>query len=916
VRRSTSLLAVSLPLLLLACLIAASPAAASFGFDSFEASVDEAPAVGAEPGAVGPPTVQAGSHPFQIVTGFTLNQTLDGEGQPEPDGLLKDAQVDLPPGLVGDPTAVPQCPRDRLAAAGIFSTESCPASTQVGTMTLGSPLIEVTLPVFNLVPEPGVAAQFGFNALSPVVIDVSLRGDGDFGIGVSFHNLSQVLPVVGASLALWGVPADPGHDPERGSCQELEGGSGGVCPSDAVPRPFLTLPTSCAGPLRVDARVDSWEDPGDFVARQASIQAGGLTDIGPVGCDRLSFDPSVEVRSDGRGAGRAGSLVVDLRVPQNEDPAGLATARLKNAVIALPEGTSINPAAADGLASCTPAQIGLGSASPPACPDASKIGAFEIETPLLARPLPGSIYLGQPDQGTFGGRLTVYVAAEEAGVAVKLASHLVADPRTGRLTLSLDVPELPVANLRLELFGGPRAVLADPPACGTYPATTALTPYSAPFSGPPATPSAGFVVDEGCGAGFSPSLAAGATSAAAGRSTGFALQLSREDGQQYIGSLATTLPSGLLARLSSVPLCPNADAAAGTCSDLNRIGHSTIAAGAGSHPYHLQGDVFLAGGYEGAPFSLSIVTPGRAGPFDLGRVVIRAGVSLSATDARLTIRTQQLPTILGGIPLRIRAIGLSIDRPGFMVNPTDCSLRSVAGTAFSTSGAAAGVSAPFQVDDCARLPFRPSLTVRTDARASRARGARLEISVGLPGGDANLSAVKLRLPGRLPIELGTLQRACREAVFAAGPAACPEESRVGFGVARTPLLANPLRGTTYLVSHGNSAFPGLVLVLEGEGVTLDLRGSTEVRGGSARTVFSVPDVPISSFRMVFPQRRFPLFGANLPAGSGFCSVGMGIPVAIAGQNGAREVLRRRVRVGGCHGPGKRAADRSARAVSR
>lgn len=881
----------------------ASSAYASFGLQSLSLSNNEAPQSGSEPGALGSPDVQAGSHPFEMTTSFSLNHETNAESQLVPDGAVKDVYIELPPGLIGDPSAVPQCPLELLAKGGIFGGEGCPASTQIGTLTLDTMLGTFTTPVFNMVPPPASPAQFGINLIAPVMMDVSVRSGSDYGVTVSFSNLSETLPVVGTSLTLWGVPADPSHDPFRAGCLNSDGSSSGSCPVHGLPEPFLTLPTSCAEPLKIRARVDSWESPGVFLEKEGVQQAEEGAGTGLLGCDRLGFSPGIDVQPEATATESPTGLLVDVSVPQDSNPAGLAEANLKDAVLTLPTGLSLNPAAADGLVGCTSAQIGLDNPAMPTCPDASKIGVFEIDTSLLAHPLLGSIYLAEPGDNPFGSLLAVYATATEDGILTKISGRLAADPSTGQLTLSLDnIPELPFSDLKLHVFGGPRAVFADPPGCGTFSTTAQMTPYSAPDSGAPATPSSSFAIGEDCGGGFSPSFVAGATNASAGRSTDFTLQLTRADGQQYIQSLSTTLPPGLLARLNTVPQCSEVEAIAGTCEASSLVGSTVIAAGAGSHPDDLSGQVFLTGPYGGAPFGLSIVTPGLAGPFNLGTVVVRAGIAVSPSDGRLTVRTDSLPTILQGIPLRIRAVYLTIDRPGFMFNATNCSPQAITDLVTSSVGVTAVGSTPFKLSGCAKLPFTPSLNATTQAKTSEASGASLRVKLALPSGDANIEAVKIQLPKQLPAELKTLQNACPEQVFAANPVLCPKESQVGSGIARTPIFENPLKGITYLVSHGSKTFPGLVVVLRGEGVTIDLNGMTNIVKDVSRTTFAVPDVPISSFELDFHRGPSALFGPNLPARAHdkFCSVNLVLPTTIIGQNGADFTQQTKIGVTGCH----------------
>ncbi len=834
---------------------------------------------------------------------FINNYATGSEGEVVPEGDAKDVYIELPPGLLADPSAVPQCPSVLLAKGGLLFGEGCPASTQIGTLALQTATLgDITVPIFNMVPPSGVPAQFGYNVLAPAVMDVSARSEGAYGFTVTLRSLSQLAPVVGTSLTLWGVPADPAHDPLRGSCLELSGSSSGSCPSGAVPSPLLTLPTSCAGPLTATIKMDSWEDPGVLVEKESESVVGEGLPAGLLGCEKLGFTPAVDVRPEVSAADSPTGVLIEMSIPQNDTPGGLAEADLRNVTVVLPAGLTVNPAAADGLGGCTPAAVGLGKATAPTCPPESKIGTVELDTPLLANPLSGSIYLAQPGDNPFGGPLAIYVLAEGAGVVTKLPGRLTADPGTGQLTMALEeIPELSLSHVKLAFFGGPRAMLANPPACGSFTTLAQMTPYSEAASSAGVTTLSDVAIDENCGGGFSPAVAAGVTSAAAGQTTDFTLQVSRADGQQDIQRISTTLPPGLLANLAGVQRCGEAQATAGTCEASSRMGSVAIGAGSGSHPYYFNGQAFLTGPYDGAPFGMSIVVPAVAGPLNLGSIVIRASVAVNAGDGQLTIRTDPLPAILGGVPLRIRAVYLTIDRQGVMVNPTDCSLQTVTGTVESTEHAVASLATPFQVNGCSRLPFAPTVTAVTQARAPAGAGAGLSVKLFEPTGDAGVKSLKIQMPPQLPAELSTLQGACPEAVFIASPTACPRESQVGNATVRTSIFANPLRGIAYLVSHGSAALPSPVVVFEGEDVTLDLEGSTDVRRGILTTTFAVPDVPITTFELNLPEGPFPLFGRNLPAlarGS-FCSSKLILPTTIVAQNGDQRTRRTKLAVSGC-----------------
>jgi len=874
---------------------------ASLRFESAAFSIYSAPPTASEPGAVGPPEVQAGSHPYEVSIAFSLSQTTDSHGEAIPAGSAKDLQVDLPPGMIGSLVDVPRCPPEAFESGSLFS-QGCPAGAQVGTLSLDTNVLDVTLPVVNLEPPPAVAAQLGvFAVLTPVTMGVSVRTGSDYGLTVAMHNLPEFLQVFGGSLKLWGVPADPRHDTLRGSCLGLSGESTGKCSSGAPRKPFLTLPGSCTGPPKATLRIDSWEHPGEFDSETVVPEDPEGASLSLRGCDRLDFSPSMEIRSEDSVADSPSGLSVGLRFPQSENPDGLAEANLRRAVVTLPDGVSVNPAAADGLGACLPSEIGLADPGVPRCPDSSRIGSVQIGSPLLAAPLQGSVYLAKPGSNEFNSMLAVYIAAERDGVLVKLGGRIDADPSTGRLTVTLDdLPQLPFSDLTLRFDGGPRAPLATPPSCGSFTATARLGSYAALDEGAAATPSSDLVVDRGCGGGFSPSFVGGATSSLAARRTGLTLRLARSDGEQALSAFSTTLPRGMLPLLGDIPVCGDLAAADGGCAASSQIGSVTIAAGAGSHPFYLQGAVFLTGPYRGAPFGLSIVVPGRAGPFDLGTIVVRARVGVDPGDARLSIATDPLPQILAGIPLRIRGFDLtSASRPGLFVAPSSCEEQSITGTAFGGTGATASLSSPFFVGGCSGLRFKPRIAASTSSLATRRGGAALRLAIRDPAGSqAGIRAISVGFPRQLSPRLSAIQAACGRDAFAADPSTCPAASVVGTVKVRTPILDVPLRGPAYLVSRGTDALPRIVLMPQGRGIVLRLAGSLRIaRSGIAVAHFaSLPDAPIASLLLNLPRGGHSALGANFlngPKGS-LCARRLAMPVRVLARNGA--VLRRSVRV--------------------
>jgi hypothetical protein len=620
------------------------------------------------------------------------------------------------------------------------------------------------------------------------------------------------------------------------------------------------------------------------------------------GCGKLEFDPSLEVRPETLATNTPTGLEVRLSVPQNPNLEGLATAHLKGAVVTLPAGMTVSPSVANGLAACTPTEIGLTNGNEPTCPQASKIGTVTGHTPLLNEPLSGSVYVAQQGENPFGSLLAIYLTAEADGALIKLAGHVQANPATGQLTATFDEnPQQPFSDLTLNFFGGPRAALVTPSACGTYTTNAEFTGWNGAMVTPAIQP---FQISSGCEApGFSPSFVAGTTSNVAGGFGTFSTTIIRPDGNQPLGAVSVKTPLGLLGMLSQVTLCTEAQAAQAACPDASLIGHVVAVAGPGPDPVTVNGGkVFLTGPYKGAPFGLLIVVPAVAGPFNLGDVAVRATVNADPHTAQITITSDPLPTILQGIPLDVRAINVVIDRSNFMFNPTSCAPLSSSATIASSQGASVSLSSRFQAADCASLAFKPKFSVSTQAHVSHSQGASLHVKVALTAGQANIAKVAVKLPVQLPSRLTTLRLACLAATFEANPANCPAGSIVGTAKGITPVLPVPVSGPAYLVSHGGQAFPDLVVVLQGDGVRLDLVGNTAISHGITSSTFaSVPDAPVSSFELNLPEGPHSVLGPNLPfkAKGSLCSTKLVMPTTITAQNGAQVVQSTKIAVTGC-----------------
>ncbi len=878
---------------------------------------------------------QAGSHPFQLTTVNNLNQSVNA-----PPEAVKDLRFNLPTGLVGNPTPFPQCPMAKFSVIDDGGENLCPDNTVVGVASVtikfldGEPFV-YTVPLFSLVPSVGEPARFGFVAGDvPVFLDTSVRTGSDYGVTVTVPDITELTGFIASRVTFWGVPGDPRHDAVRGwNClSPIEGSPPCLALGEASPPPLLSLPTACDGPVRTNLETDSWQNKGVFLAPfEYTLQEASGRALEMDGCNRLPFAPSIGVAPDGQAASTPTGLNVKIHVSQESqlNSEGLADGEVGDTTVSLPEGVALNPAAADGLQACSEAQIGYlpSESSPgklrftpdlpsPFCPESSKVATVEIRTPLLPNPLTGAVYLAAQDQNPFGSLFALYIVAQDpvSGTLIKLPGEVVANPVTGQLVSTFEnTPQLPFEELELHFFGGDRAPLSTPSRCGTYTTDASFTPWS---SSTPVESSSSFDVTSGPNGGpcpgaalpFAPSLTAGTTSIQAGGFSPFTMTVSREDGEQNIQQIQLHMPAGLSGLLTGVELCDEAQANAGTCGPNSLIGETTVSVGLGGDPYSVTGGkVYITGPYEGAPFGISIMVPAKAGPYNLGQVIVRGTIAVNPITAALTVTTNSqaqgyaIPHILDGIPLQIKHVNFVTTRSGFTFNPTNCDPMGVTGSIASAEGSSSAVSVPFQVTNCATLAFKPGFAVSTSGKTSRAIGASLKVKLTYPkapfGSQANIKSVKVDLPKQLPSRLTTLQKACPAKTFEANPASCPVASIVGHATAITPLIPVPLTGPAYFVSYGGAKFPELVVVLQGYGVTLDLHGETFISkaGITSSTFHTIPDAPVGSFELTLPEGKYSALAAN----GNLCTSKLAMPTAFTAQNGTVIKQSTPISVTGC-----------------
>jgi hypothetical protein len=822
---------------------------------------------------------QAASHPGSLTTSFSFSRAFQSQsGQPQlPNTVeqgVKQIVADLPPGLIGDATVTPTCPLTGIDNKVGFAPElpECPASSRVGSLVLfeGTGSIATELAIFNMTPERGHAAEFSVYLPSlqkSTVLYADVVGSGaDTHVRVISAPQASVVPVAGLSLAFFGNPARIDETP-------------------LAPAAFFTAPADCGAPgFTSELHIDSWEHPGrtlpDGNPDLSDPRWKSTSTVSPpvTGCEFLQFKPTVSFKPESTSSDSPTGLGVNIHVPQNEDPNGLATPPLREATVTLPKGLAVNPSSADGLAGCTPAQIAAETNDPGTCPQASQIGEIEISTPLLEHPLPGKVYLGTPEcapcsnaDAAAGKLVKLYIEVNDpvSGVIVKLPGSGSLDPASGQITASFkENPQLPFEDLNLSFKGGPRATLTTPPTCGHYTTTTDLKPWSAPQSGPDATPQSSFDLNSGPGgsacpsseAGLSnkPAFEAGTVTPIAGAYSPFVLKLSREDGSQRFGSLEATLPEGLVGRLAGTPYCPDAaiaaaagrsgaaEKASSSCPAASEVGTVNVGAGSGT-PFYVQGKAYLAGPYKGAPISLVIITPAVAGPFDLGTVVVRSALFVNEYSAQVRAVSDPIPSILAGIPLDVRTIALQLNRPDFTLNPSSCEAKEITGTLTSTVGQSAALKNRFQVGACNALEFKPGLKIALNGQTRRIGHPALKAVLTYPKGqNANVRRALVNLPGSEFLDQGNLNKICTKPVLQAGK--CPTTTIYGKAKAWTPLLEKPLEGPVYLVGGFGFKLPALVAELNGQ-IRVLLVGKVDSgkNKGIRNTFEAVPDAPVSRF---------------------------------------------------------------------
>jgi hypothetical protein len=892
----------TLAVALLAMLSAATPASAAFGLHDFDVIFTN---------PKGEIVSQAGAHPFAMTTSFRVNGEETAEGGEFPDEAIRDALFTQMPGFTGIPSAVPAC-----SAADFFtlngesgvSSSNCPDAAAVGVVAnqLASKNAKgiIYSAVYNLEPSPGVAAKLGFWAGGvPVTIDADPSEDSPNLIVAGPTNIPQLVEVMGSEFTLWGIPADPAHDPLRGKCINISGESTGKCHVSIAEVPFITMPRSCESPLRSTYNALSWLGSTDTGEVFTHDEVGNPQEM--TGCGALTFSPHISTAPTSRSAASPSGMDIALHFDDegltNPSEEATAASDLKKAALTFPEGVTINPSQAEGLATCSKEQLARETASSAfgaGCPAESKVGSVEVETPVLqGEVLKGSLFVATPYANPYGCLIAVYMAIKDParGVRIAVAGKVEPDPATGQLVTTFGegvspIPQQPVSDLRVHLREGGRSPLITPGHCGDYESKMLLTPTADPTH--PVTATSSFHIGSGVGGGscppagpppFEPGFAAGTLTNGAVTHSPFLMRLTRRDGDQDLTKFSATLPPGMLASLVGVAKCSDAAIAAArartgpsggheelaspSCPAASKIGTTLAGAGVGSQLTYVPGSLYLAGPYNGASLSVVSITPGVAGPFDVGTVVVRVALGFNPLTAEVQAdgsRSDPIPHILRGIPLAVRDLRVNVNRPNWIFNPTSCKESSTRATIF---GSAASLfdpsddipisrSARFQAADCMALGFGPHLGLKLKGGTARGDHPALTATYTPHEGDANLRDLSVLLPHSEFVENANFRTICTRKAFAAHN--CPAGSIYGHVAAYTPLLEEPLEGPVYLRSSDN-LLPDAVLALHG---IIDVEVPIKIDSFKQRlraTVKGAPDAPVSKVVVQMQGGRKGLF---------------------------------------------------------
>jgi hypothetical protein len=790
----------------------------------------QAKAIGITGVSAAPDDARAGAH-----SNFNLSFNVAN-----PSDQLKDVTVDLPTGLLGNPMSTTQCTEAQLNA------DACPADSQVGTTTTSVYAIVAGLPVpldvpgtvYNVQPPANAPAQLGIvlrpvlGLLGKIYIDVRIRvrDEADYGLQTIINGLpkSQTgLPIQIRSLKL-----------------TLDG---------ALPNgnSFMVNPTTC-NTATTKVTADS------YASSKPVTATGSFT---PTDCANEPFQPGMQIGIDQPTPDTITPHSIGLTQPQ--DVGGRAVSHVRKAVVRLPAGTSFNPSIAPTLQLCASSQFGGPGDANVKCPAASLVGHVAFDNPLLGT-VPGDVYFGREP----GNPYMLYIIGQKSGVTVKIKATVTPDDDTGQITTTFDdLPQVPFTKFNLTFIGGPRGVLVTPPSCGTYTGSITATPYS---GGPSQTPTTNFTISDdqrgGCAPKETPTVSGSTDNHKALASPSLDLDVVRDAASRRPAKLDVVMPKGLLGKINSIPQCSGSDGNAGTCASNTQIGTVTVQAGSGPLPISLKGNVYLGTGTSTAVARIWLDIPVRVGPIDLGVFTLANALTLGKSDGRVHV-TASIPPAFRGFPLGLRELKLTIDRDGFLQNPSGCDVRSFDVNVTAYDGTTGSATAPYQARACDELKFAPKVYTSVEDPKVKAANSQppFETEIVPRATDSALQHVQVLVSAAMqPNPAALSEGLCPPAQLEAER--CPPGSLIGTASARTPLLKDTLKGNVYLSDIGHPApdeegvelpYASVFLKAPG-GVDLRLDGQLRLSPNAGRLQADfdgLPDVPLTDFKLSFYGAR-------------------------------------------------------------
>lgn len=304
-------------------------------------------------------------------------------------------------------------------------------------------------------------------------------------------------------------------------------------------------------------------------------------------------------------------------------------------------------------------------------------------------------------------------------------------------------------------------------------------------------------------------------------------------GSPAMRTIQVTLPDGLQASSTAVPLCTTAAAATGSCAAASQVGTVSVTASTSGGPVTGTGTAYLTEPPTSADAAgISIEVP-LAG----GTLIVHGGQStINNTNAQqLTVRN--IPASVGGTAIAITDLTLALSGANrFLTNASNCATAGV----FSASATAADGSisspstTPYQATNCPLVPFEPQVTMSYPAGLTAGSPTGVVVDVDLPLDHGTLRSLTVLQPSALGPNFpayGAASDQCPASTAPTGasifnPSACPASALIGQMTINTPLLANPLVGNVYLVNK--SPLPWFGVTFSQPGVELRLIGVNTV----------------------------------------------------------------------------------------